>query len=284
MKISNLGLSAFLQTAKDLNITNAAKELGLTQSALSQRISLLEADLEVTLFVREPRGLKLTEAGEKLLKFASIQKQLENELLWDIKGSQENIAGHFRLAAYSSVLRSMIIPSLAGLMRAHPGISIDFQSYEMYELPDVLKSAKADLIVMDYKWGKSGLHESVLGYEEFVVIESVKHQSPADVYLDHGPLDNATESFFKNQSKVPKLIRRSFMGDVYGIIDAVELGLGRAVMSRHLVNDNKYVKIVPGYQKYKRPITIHYHDQPYYSRLHSLILKELEKKAPSFLS
>ncbi|XGC81902.1 LysR family transcriptional regulator [Bdellovibrio bacteriovorus] len=283
MRISSLGLSAFLQTAKDLNITNAAKELGLTQSALSQRISLLESDLEVTLFVREPRGLKLTEAGEKLLKFASIQMQLENELLGDIKGSQEKIAGHFRLAAYSSVLRSVIIPSLAGLMRAHPGISIDFQSYEMYELPDVLKSAKADLIVMDYKWGKSGLLESTLGYEEFVVIESVKHHSPAEVYLDHGPMDNATESFFKTQSKVPKVIRRSFMGDVYGIIDAVELGLGRAVMSRHLINDNKLVKIVPGYQKYKRPITVHFHEQPFYSRLHSLILTELEKKAPGYL-
>lgn len=280
MKISSLGLSAFLQTAQSLNITSAAKELGLTQSALSQRISLLESDLEVALFIREPRGLRLTEAGEKLLKFASVQAQLENELLLDIKGTQEEIAGHFRLAAYSSVLRSIIIPSLAGFIRKNPGISLDFQSYEMHELPGVLQSVGADLIVMDYQKNQAGVKELILGYEEFVVIESAKHQTAKDIYLDHGPQDNATEVFFKAQPRSPKNFRRLFMGDVYGIIDAVELGLGRAVMSQHLVAHNKHIRILTGYQKYRRPVTVHYRDQPYYSRLHNLILSELKKQAP----
>lgn len=283
MKISSQGLQAFTQTAITLNITQAAAELGLTQSALSQRLSALEKDLEVTLFIREPRGLKLTDAGQKLLRFATLNQKVEEELLFELKGHAQQIAGTFRFAGYSSVLRSVIIPALVPFLKKHPGVHIDFQSYEMYELPDVLKTAKADLMVMDYNLQKKGIAEETLGHEEFVVIESAKYETPTDLYLDHGPEDNATESFFRDQAKAPGFYRRSFMGDVYGIIDGVESGLGRAVMSKHLIVNNSKIKLVKGYSAYKRPVTLHYFEQPYYSRLHKSILAELHEKAPKYL-
>jgi Transcriptional regulator len=274
---------AFTQAASDLNITLAAKNLGLTQSALSQRIAQLEGDLEVTLFIREPRGLKLTEAGERLLKFSSVQQQMEEDLIHDFKGTQTELAGTFRIAGYSSVLRSVLIPALAPFLRKHPKVHVDFQSYEMYELPGVLNTVSAELIVMDYHWNKNGIKEMTLGQEEFVVIEGAKHEAPHDIYLDHGPQDNATEEFMKSQSRAPKKMRRSFMGDVYGIIDGVEMGLGRAVMSKHLISDNKRVRTVAGFSAYKRPVTVHYFDQPYYSRIMKVILEELHKEAPHYL-
>lgn len=283
MKISHLGLQAFQQTATDLNITLAAQNLGLTQSALSQRIAQLEDYLEVSLFVREPRGLKLTEAGERLLRFASINHSLEEELLAEFRGSQGELAGTFRLAGYSSVMRSVLIPSLAGFLRKHPRVHVHFQSFEVAELPQVLSTLKAEAIVMDYSWNKKGIAEQVLGFEEFVAIESAKHDAPTDLYLDHGPWDNATEDFFKAQPRAPKQLRRSFMGDVYGIIDGVELGLGRAIMSRHLIHDNRRVRSVSGYNKYRRPVTLHYFEQPYYSKLAQEIHRELLSKAPEFL-
>jgi DNA-binding transcriptional LysR family regulator len=283
MKISSQGLLAFTQTAKTLNITQAAADLGLTQSALSQRLSALEKDLEVTLFIREPRGLKLTEAGHKVLRFAILNQKVEEELLFELKGRAQELAGTFRFAGFSSVLRSVIIPALVPFLRKHPGVHIDFQSYEMHELPDVLKSAKADLIVMDYSLQKKNILEETLGHEEYVVIEGAKHDAPVDLYLDHGPEDNATESFFRDQVKAPKVYRRSFMGDVYGIIDGVEAGLGRAVMSKHLIVNNPKVKQIKGYGAYKRPVVLHYFEQPYYSRLHKSILSELQEKAPKFL-
>lgn len=283
MKISNTGLQAFTQTALTLNVTQAAKDLGLTQSALSQRLALLEEDLEVTLFIREPRGLRLTEAGQKLLRFTSLQQQVEQELLFELKGHAQELAGTLRIAAYSSVLRSVLIPSLAPFLRKHPKVHIDFQSYEMFELPDILKTGAAELVIMDYSIGKKGIAETTLGQEEFVVIESVKLESPKDLYLDHGPEDNATESFFRAQSKAPDFYRRSFMGDVYGIIDGVELGLGRAVMSKHLIENNPKIKMLKGFSAYKRAVTLHYFEQPFYPRLMSKILEELKAKTPGYL-
>lgn len=118
MKLSNLGLQAFAQTAITLNITQAAKDLGLTQSALSQRIALLENELEVTLFIRESRGLKLTSAGERLLRFSSLNQKMEEELLLELKGNKDELAGSLRLAGYSSVLRSILIPALSDFLRS----------------------------------------------------------------------------------------------------------------------------------------------------------------------
>src|SRR5437868_1982217 len=120
MKISSLGLQTFTQTSLTLNVTQAAKDLGLTQSALSQRLSLLEEDLEVTLFIREPRGLKLTEAGQKLLRFATMNQKIEEELLFDLKGHAQELAGTLRIGGYSSVLRSVLVPALVPFLRKNP--------------------------------------------------------------------------------------------------------------------------------------------------------------------
>lgn len=275
MKISNLGLSAFYEAALKLHMTEAAAELGITQSALSQRIKALEDDLETTLFIREGKGLSLTEAGEELLNYCKNQSSFELELLSKLKSQDNQLGGTLRIAAFSSVLRSMIIPALAPFLRKNQQVSVIFSSHEVKELYNVLKSGEADLVITDYSMDRKGIIEKILGQEEYVVIESLKHKSDIpDVYLDHGPPDNATESFFAHQNHVP-VYRRSFMGDVYGIIDGVEQGLGRAVMSRHLIEDNKKIKIVTGHKKYQRPITLHYFERPFYPRLLKEVIQVL---------
>jgi DNA-binding transcriptional LysR family regulator len=283
MKISNLGLQAFIHTARTLNVTTAAKEIGLTQSALSQRIALLEAELEVTLFVREARGLKLTEEGERLLRFSLLNQKLEEEMLFELKGSNTELAGTIRIAAYSSIMRSVIIPSFTTFLHQNPKVHIYFQSYEMGKLEQVLQSANADIICTDYSWQKKGIEGVVLGHEEIVVIESQKMIPAEGIYLDTGPEDNATVDFFRQQLKGPKILRRSFMGDVYGIIDGVESSLGRAVMSKHLVIKNKNIKILKKFHGIKRPVTMYYFEQPYYSRLMNCVVAELKNNTVRFL-
>jgi LysR family glycine cleavage system transcriptional activator len=57
-------LHAFDAAARHMSFTEAARELGITQAAVSQRIRLLEHQLGQTLFLRHARGLELTEAGQ----------------------------------------------------------------------------------------------------------------------------------------------------------------------------------------------------------------------------
>jgi DNA-binding transcriptional LysR family regulator len=283
MKLSANFLSAFFEVAQTRHFGQAAERLAITPSALSQRISLLEDELSVTLFVRDRSGAHLTEAGELLLRYCQINSSLESEVLSQLRGQTESLAGVIRIGGFSSVLRSVIIPSMATFLRSHPKVVCEFRSYEVAELPDVLRRAEVDMVVLDYVLEKPSLVNEVLGLEEYVVIESAKHQSFDDIYLDHGPHDNATESYFASQAKKPNTYRRSFMGDVYGIINGVEFGLGRAVMSKHLLRGNSRIKLVRGFQKYQRKVALHYHRQPFYSKLQLAVASELTKNAPKYL-
>lgn len=283
MKITSHQLEAFYETAKLGSFSKGAVALGITQSALSQRIANLEDDLEVTLFIRDPAGPRLTEGGERLLRYCQVNSSLEQEVLSQLKSSVNQFSGMVRVAGFSSVLRSVLIPSLAPFLRDHPGVHCEFRSYEVMNLVGVLKNAEADFVILDYHLQRKGTVEHVLGREEYVVIESAKHRSPENLYLDHGPHDNATELFFREQAQMPKNYQRSYMGDVYGIVEGVELGLGRAVMSKHLLKNHRRVKIVKGYKRYFRPVTLNYFAQPYYSRLHTEIAQQLLRYAGQFL-
>jgi LysR family glycine cleavage system transcriptional activator len=65
-------LVAFEAAARQLNFTRAAKELGVTQAAVSRQIQILESHLGINLFQRTPRALKLTPAGQRLHKSVTM--------------------------------------------------------------------------------------------------------------------------------------------------------------------------------------------------------------------
>lgn len=275
MNIGTDSLKAFIETHRLGSFTKAADKLALSQSALSQKIARLEGLLEATLFIRKPTGIELTSAGEKLLVFAKQQLDMEAEFLKDFNQQNDQLAGVFRLAGFSSVVRSLLIPRLSGWLRDHRSVSVEFSSHEVVDLENILKTNKADAIVVDYYPELPGCEEVKIGEEEYVLIESAKHKDVPNIYLDHGPHDNATDSFFKFQG-VKQSYKRGFMGDVYGILDGVALGLGKAVMSKHLVENDKRFKIVPSKKKYVRPIVLCYLKRAYYPPVFNNIIEKLQ--------
>jgi DNA-binding transcriptional LysR family regulator len=257
------------------SFTLASQKLGISQSALSQKISRLESLLQTTLFIRGLGELKLTSSGEKLLIFSKQQLDFESAFIDQFNQYQDQPAGVIRVAGFSSITRSVLIPSLASITQKNPKAQIEFSSHEVNELESILRKNQADIIVTDYKVKAPGVESIAIGQEEYVVIEPKKSKLTSEIYLDHGHMDNATESFFNFQGKKFEY-RRGFMGDVYGIIDGVELGLGRAVMSKHLIVKNKRVSIKKFNKKYYRDVYITFYRQSFYSPLHGLVVKNLE--------
>ena len=127
MTISSLQLDAFWAVAKNGGFSAAARELSLTQSALSQRVSNLEDELGLTLLIRNPGGVALTPQGERLLRYCLIRASLESELIQDMNvAAHSKVAGTIRIAGYSSILRSVIIPALRPLIAREEDIFCEF--------------------------------------------------------------------------------------------------------------------------------------------------------------
>lgn len=284
MSLPSLYLDAFLVVAQTQGFSSGASLLNITQSALSQRIKNLEEHLGVTLFIRTPNGANLTEQGERLLRYCQTRDSLESELVQELNGSKTfEISGTIRLAGYSSILRSVIIPTLQPILDRHPQTLCNFVCADMNELPGLLQRNEVDFIVLDYKLEKSNLETITLGQEKYVLIEARKKSDRDDTFLDNDSKDQTTENFFKAQGKKNPKFRRSYFDDCYGIIDGVALGLGKAVMPEHLVTDNSQIKISKDFKPYKVDVILHYYHQPFYSKLHQAVIETLSEASTTFL-
>lgn len=286
MSLSSGQLDAFAAVARTLHFSRAAKQLGITQSALSQRVANLEDELALSLFARGPTGVRLTEAGARLLRYCQTKDQLESEILADlVAGSTGELAGVVRIAGYSSVIRSVIMPALAPLLREHPRVQAHYLVRETKDLPALLGSGEAEFVIADREITRSGIETVSLGEETHVLVESDSHRGRDSIYLDHDPDDLATQEFLKRLPKgeagsrsAKEPIQRTFVADIYGILDGVAQGLGRGVVSKHLLKDYEGIRLVRGAPTQKIPVVAHYHVQPVYPRLHQAVLRELEAR------
>lgn len=284
MSLSSLQLDAFLAAAKSLNFSRAAESLFITQSALSQRIKNLELTMGAILFIRDPSQIKITEIGEKLLRYCQTKDSMEDELLINLTSKEGGeLAGITRIGAFSSILRSVVIPSMSSLLRKYPKIQCDFIHEETPVLPSLLDRSECDFVILDYPMDSPLIEKHLLGYEEYIVIESQEYSCPENIYLDNSPGDTATEHFFSSQDGSPPEYGRRFMGETYGIIAGVEAGLGRSVMPVHLLSGRPHLKKVEGFKLYKRNITLHYKKQSYYSQLHKRVVEQLKDRCSNYL-
>ena len=286
MGLSSLQLDAFFGAARALNFSQAASDLHITQSALSQRIKALEQDLDLTLFVRMPRGVQLTEAGERLLRYCQARFSMELELLEELtSGTKQGLGGMLRIAGYSSIVRSVLIPALAPLLRDNPSVQAHVQNAEIRELPELLLTGNVDFIVSDTPLHRADVESVEIGREEYVMCESVKPAAEKERFLDHDPSDTTTHRFFQSQGgrKIPEY-KRAFLDEIYALIDGVANGLGKAVVSRHLVAHDKRIRILPRYKAMQVPVLLHYHKQPYFTALQRAAIAALSERAPGLLS
>ena len=284
MDIPSHELQAFRMVAQVLNFSEAAERVHITQSALSQRIQSLERTLGLTLFVRDRKAIRLTEAGVRLLRYCQLKDHLEAELLNDlVEAPDSKLGGYLRVAAFSSVLHSVIMPALAPLLRENPAIQFEFSMHELDELPDVLLRGEADFVVMDHVHQKPNLEVHILGHEQYVLIQSSRYPAK-NIYLDHDPNDKFTKLFFKTQGKDNKELMRSYVDDITGVLNGVALGLGQGVVPSHLLHKGLPVRAIKGAKPMNIPVVLHYFKQPYYSKLQKITIETLKSNCAGYLT
>ena len=122
--IDLLKLRTFIYAAENLNFSEAAKRLHLTQSTISHHIKTLEESFGDKLFIRSGNILKLTETGRLLLPWAHKLIHQANQVEELVASRQQRIAGHLRIAC-STTAGKYILPQMAArFCQQYPGIQV----------------------------------------------------------------------------------------------------------------------------------------------------------------
>lgn len=103
----------------------AARELGLHQSTVSRRLSTLEGDLGYRLFDRVPEGLVPTTAALDAIPIAETMRDAAERLALELHERDQRVEGTVRVAVFTELARSLIVPRLPELLGPHPGLSIE---------------------------------------------------------------------------------------------------------------------------------------------------------------
>lgn len=274
MALSSSQLEAFFAVSRTLNFTTAAERLHITQSALSQRILNLEKELELTLFIRDRSGLRLTDASAKLLRYCQQKNSLELEVLASLKPDDPKVVGGvIRIGGFSSIMSSVVVPALGKLAQANKNIAIQTLSKEMFELLELLKRGEIDYMIVDDRIDRDELERVLLGKEKNVLVQHKKYNGE-DIYLDHDEADDVTLKYLKQAKLKTKGIKRQYLDDVHGLIQGVRSKLGKAVLPVHLFHENEFEILNPE-QILEIPIYLYYYSQPYYSNLHFKVVEVL---------
>lgn len=278
LELDSLGLTAFLTVCATQNFTRAAQALHITQSALSHRIRRFEASIGTKLLMRESSNFSLTGAGHEVLLFGQKKRMLENDLRLKLMANHDDATlVTLRFGAFSSVLRSVIMPSLGAFIREHDNLGVEFFAKEIYELAPLLVSGALDFAVLNYELSHPQFEKVHLFDEENVLIQP-KNFKASDTYLDHDPKDQTTLSFFAFHNKSHEQLKRRYCDDIYGIIDGVRLGLGRAVVPLHLVRDCSDIEITDSEAIFTTPVILHFLKLHREDRFHQKIIHALSTK------
>lgn len=118
-------LRAFVAVAEAGSLSAAARRLGMSQPTVGRQIHALEAQMEMELFHRRPRGLVLTGAGTRLLPHARAMAQEARRIALIAAGEEARIDGTVRITASVFVAHHILPPILAELRRTEPGIAVE---------------------------------------------------------------------------------------------------------------------------------------------------------------
>ncbi len=148
--IANMELyKIFYQVAKAGSISKAAKELYISQPAVSQSIKQLEERLGGHVFVRSPKGVTLTREGEVLFKHFeqayTLMRTAENKF-WEMLNL---MSGEIRIGASDTISKYYLLPKLEQFHSAYPELRIQVTNRTTPETLMLLRKGDVDLAVVN---------------------------------------------------------------------------------------------------------------------------------------
>lgn len=240
----------FYHVAATLSFSEAANQLYISQSAVSQSIKALEKKLGQTLFIRSTKKVRLTPEGELLLRHVepamTLIKRGESQLIESSEG-----AGQLRIGASDTICRYFLVPYLEMFHKAFPSAHIKVTNATSIRCVELLESGQVDLIVVNapnaYLRPLSSYRKIRTFRDVFIANESfseLKDKKPSLKQLSEYPIlmldKRSTTSEFLHtlfQSQQLDLVPEIELSSNDLLIDLARIGLGIAFIPDYCLKE-----------------------------------------------
>lgn len=242
-------LRIFVAAAEREHVTQAARDLNLTQSAVSAAIGALEARYAVKLFDRIGRRIALTQAGHLFLKEARgvlLRAADAEAALGDLAGLK---SGTLALAASQTIGNYWLPPLALKFRAAYPGISLNIRVGTTPHVAELVRDGLVDLGLVEAEVDDPTLSAMPMPGDDLVIVVSsalrIKTKSPAllkDLPWVLREKGSATRTMFERALKGLGLAAKDLnvvleLPSNEAVRTAVATGAGAAALSRLVVAD-----------------------------------------------
>lgn len=176
-------LHVFRTVAKALNFHRAAEQLQLTQPAVTRQVQELEKHLRTELFDRSQRQIRLTPAGQLMLKHADRISEMYDRMQAELALLGNELRGDFRLGASTTIAHYIIPYLLASFRKEHPVLGIQLETANSHEIEQQLVDHRIDFGLIE---GEARLKS--LSYLPFLKDQLILVTRPANARRLTAPL------------------------------------------------------------------------------------------------
>src|SRR5215210_475324 len=237
-------LRAFIAIAELGTFTAAALRVHVTQAAISMQIRQLENELGARLFIRAPRRVMLTEAGEQLLQRA-------RQILRDHDAAVDEIAelagaerGRLRVGSASAMVTTDVLPKLLkDLRKQHAGAEITVASGTSEALVQQILRGELDVAFVSLPVEARGINTERMSQDQLVAIASPRHRLAKQPTISAYTLAGEQLILGERGGNTRRLIDQFFAQA--GVTLHVAMELSRQAAIRRMVEEDMGVGIVP---------------------------------------
>ncbi len=266
----------FYEVAKSGNISRAARELYISQPAISKAISKLEDSLSTVLFTRNSRGVQLTEEGAVL--FEHIRKVFEELALGEqeLRKFKDFHMGHIRIGVSNTLCRFIMLDYLKGFIERYPHIKITIESQSSTHTLSMLEQQKIDIGLVAQPHTQKHLEFiPVMDIQDIFVaapsyLENLRLREGNDVDLFQAgnvmllDRENITRRYIDDYMNVNHIVANNLLEvtTMDLLIEFARIGLGIACVIREFVEDDlkagRLVQVRTDAQIHKRTVGFAY--------------------------
>ena len=242
----------FYAVAKAGNISRAAKELYISQPAISKSISKLEDSLNTVLFTRNSRGVQLTDEGQVLFEHTrdAFEELAKGEQ--ELKRIREFNMGHIRIGVSNTLCRFIMVKYLKGFIEQYPHIKLTIESQPTTQTLSMLEQQRIDIgLVVEQKSAKSMNFIPVMDIEDIFVatpsyLENLRLREGADTdVFQSGNLmlldkNNITRHYIDDYMAVNEIVANNLLEvtTMDLLIEFARIGLGIGCVIKEFVKED----------------------------------------------